>query len=75
VQHWLVDDDGKIRGAILTSGTQVNLAKPLAKKLDKVAKIGSRIKADSVGRQTANGEVVEVISLDIDGQVLPPSQN
>jgi ribosomal protein L21 len=75
VQHWLVDDDGKIRGAILTSGTQVHLAKPLAKQLEKVTKIGNRIKADGVGRQTTNGEVVEVISLDIDGQVLPPSQN
>ncbi|PMB22763.1 hypothetical protein CEN45_11850 [Fischerella thermalis CCMEE 5198] len=75
VQHWLVDDNGKIRGAILTSGTQVHLAKPLAKKLDNVAKIGSRIQADGVGRRTNHGEVVEVISLDIDGKVLPPSQN
>jgi hypothetical protein len=75
VQHWLVNDDGKLRGAILTSGTQVHLAKPLAKQLDKVAKIGSRIKADGVGRRTNHGEVVEVISLDIDGKVLPPSQN
>ncbi|AUT00980.1 hypothetical protein CLI64_11530 [Nostoc sp. CENA543] len=75
VQHWLVDDDGKLRGAILTSGTQVHLVKPLAKQLDQVAKIGSRIKADGVGRRTNHGEVVEVISLDIDGKVLPHSQN
>jgi hypothetical protein len=75
VQHWLVDDDGKLRGAILTSGTQVHLVKPLAKQLDKVAKIGSRMKADGVGRRTNHGEVVEVISLDIDGKVLPNSQN
>ncbi|WP_414754148.1 hypothetical protein [Anabaena sp. CCY 9910] len=74
VQHWLVDDKGKIRGAILTSGTQMHLAKPLAKQLDQLAKIGSQIKADGVGRQTANGEVVEVISLNIDGQVLPSYQ-
>ncbi|MBW4643146.1 MAG: hypothetical protein KME23_09150 [Goleter apudmare HA4340-LM2] len=74
VQHWLVEDDGKIRGAILTSGTQVHLAKPLAKQLDQLAKIDSQIKADGVGRRTANGEVIEVISLDIDGQVLPSSK-
>jgi hypothetical protein len=74
VQHWLVDDEGKIRGIILKSAIQVHLAKHLTKQLDKLAKIDSQIKADGVGRQTANGEVIEVISLDIDGKILPYSK-
>jgi hypothetical protein len=71
VQHWLVNSKGEIKGAILTSGTQVHLAESLTKSLDKVAKIGSRIKANGVGRQTDKGEVIEIISLDIDGEILP----
>ncbi|MBW4677607.1 MAG: hypothetical protein KME52_27495 [Desmonostoc geniculatum HA4340-LM1] len=71
VQHWLVNDKAEIKGAILTSGTQVQFAKPLGKSLNKVAKIGSQIKADGVGKQTPHGDIVEVISLQIDGSVLP----
>jgi hypothetical protein len=74
VQNWLVNEDGKIQGAILTQGTQIHFAKPIAQTLDSVAKIGSNIKADGVGKQTSNGEVIEVISLNIDGQMLPNSQ-
>ncbi|WP_337885213.1 hypothetical protein [Fischerella thermalis] len=71
VRHWLVNDQGEIRGAILTSGTQVHFAKPLAKSLNKVAKTGSQIQAEGVGRKTAHGSVLEVITLQIDGNLLP----
>ncbi len=71
VQHWLVNDKAEIKGAVLTSGTQVKFAKPLGKSLKEVAKIGSQIKADGVGKQTSYGDIVEVISLQIDGSVLP----
>ncbi|WP_414527366.1 hypothetical protein [Nodularia chucula] len=71
VQHWLVDDKGEIKGAILTSGTQVHLSKPIRENLKKLAKSGSEIKADGVGKETPHGYVVEVISLKINGELLP----
>ncbi|PLZ92553.1 hypothetical protein CI593_04465 [Fischerella thermalis CCMEE 5194] len=75
VRHWLVNDKGEIRSAILTSGTQVHFAKPLAKSLNKVAKTGSQIKAEGVGRKTAHGSVLEVITLQIDGNLLPDANS
>ncbi|WP_257998848.1 hypothetical protein [Fischerella thermalis] len=75
VRHWLVNDKGEIRSAILTSGTQVHFAKPLAKSLNKVAKTGSQIKAEGVGRKTAHGYVLEVITLQIDGNLLPDANS
>jgi hypothetical protein len=71
VQHWLINGKGEIRGAILTSGTQVYFAKHLHVHLNKVAKKGSQIQAEGVGMNTPNGSVLEVISLQIDGQILP----
>lgn len=71
VQHWLVNGKGEIRGLILTSGTQVHLSKPLRQELDKLAKSGSEIKAEGVGKETPHGYVVEVISLKINGELLP----
>ncbi|MBE9055012.1 hypothetical protein [Sphaerospermopsis sp. LEGE 08334] len=71
VQHWLINGKGEIRGAVLTSGTQVYFAKHLHVHLNKVAKKGSQIQAEGVGRNTPNGSVLEVISLQIDGQILP----
>ncbi|MCG6135791.1 MAG: hypothetical protein MET45_14230 [Nostoc sp. LLA-1] len=71
VQHWLVNGKGEIRGAILISGTQVHLSKPLGKNLTQLAKSGSQVKADGVGKETPHGYVIEVISLKIDEQLLP----
>jgi hypothetical protein len=71
VQHWLVDGKGEIKGAILTSGTQVHFSKPLRQNLNQVAKLGSEIKADGVGKETPHGYVAEVISLEINGDLLP----
>ncbi|TVP65121.1 MAG: hypothetical protein EA343_04005 [Nodularia sp. (in: Bacteria)] len=73
VQHWLVDGKGEIKGAILTSGTQVHLSKPIRQNLKKLAKTGSEIKADGVGKETPHGYVVQVISLKINGELLPNS--
>lgn len=71
MQHWLVNGKGEIRGLILTSGTQVHLSKPLRQELNRLAKSGSEIKAEGVGKETPHGYVVEVISLKINGELLP----
>ncbi|MBF2017851.1 MAG: hypothetical protein IGS23_22175 [Rivularia sp. T60_A2020_040] len=71
VQHWLVNGKGEIKGAILTSGTQVHFSKALAKNLNQQLKSGSQIKAEGVGKETPYGYVIEVISAKIDGELLP----
>lgn len=71
VQHWLVNGKGEIKGAILTSGTQVHFSKALAQSIPQVVKSNSKIKAEGVGKETPHGYVIEVISATINGQVLP----
>ncbi|NJO62446.1 MAG: hypothetical protein HC836_30735 [Richelia sp. RM2_1_2] len=74
VQHWLVNGKGEIKGAILTSGTQVHFSKALAINLNQQLKSSTQIKAEGVGKETPYGDVIEVISAKFDGELLPNSK-
>lgn len=70
-QRWLIGRRGEIKGVVLSSGAQVKFPRHVGYQLTNLARQGARIEAQGFGSRNSYGQVLEAVSLSVNGQALP----
>lgn len=70
VRHWLVGHRGEIKGAILSSGTQVTFPPSVGSQLFNQARTGARVQAQGFGTSNNYGRILRANSLTVDGRAI-----